>query len=64
MEAAELMNDFPCIGIRGICDYADWHKNNRWQKYVKEFLTYISSEQNRREKLICSIIGKYNQSDG
>lgn len=29
MEAAGLMNDFPCIVIRGICDYADSHKNDR-----------------------------------
>jgi nucleoside phosphorylase len=28
MEAAGLMNDFPCIVIRGICDYADSHKND------------------------------------
>ncbi|KAF7511464.1 hypothetical protein GJ744_004653 [Endocarpon pusillum] len=29
MEAAGLMNDFPCLVIRGICDYADSHKNTR-----------------------------------
>lgn len=34
MEAAGLMNDFPCIVIRGICDYADSHKNKRWQPYA------------------------------
>lgn len=34
MEAAGLMNDFPCIVIRGICDYADHHKNDVWQKYA------------------------------
>ncbi|KAI3204236.1 hypothetical protein CBS147311_3911 [Penicillium roqueforti] len=27
MEAAGLMNNFPCIIIRGICDYTDSHKN-------------------------------------
>jgi nucleoside phosphorylase len=27
MEAAGLMLDFPCIIIRGVCDYADSHKN-------------------------------------
>jgi len=31
MEAAGLMNDFPCLVIRGICDYADSHKNKKWQ---------------------------------
>ncbi|KAL2867675.1 5'-methylthioadenosine/S-adenosylhomocysteine nucleosidase family protein [Aspergillus lucknowensis] len=34
MEAAGLMNSFPCIVIRGICDYADTHKNKRWQPYA------------------------------
>jgi nucleoside phosphorylase len=34
MEAAGLMNGFPCIVIRGICDYADSHKNKRWQDYA------------------------------
>lgn len=27
MEDAGLMNDWPCVVIRGICDYADSHKN-------------------------------------
>jgi nucleoside phosphorylase len=27
MEAAGLMTNFPCLVIRGICDYADSHKN-------------------------------------
>ncbi|CAO2655073.1 Nn.00g118060.m01.CDS01 [Neocucurbitaria sp. VM-36] len=34
MEAAGLMNDFPCLVIRGICDYADSHKNKTWQPYA------------------------------
>ena len=46
MEAAGLMNHFPCLVIRGICDYADSHKNDQWQRYAaataaayaKEFL--------------------------
>lgn len=29
MEAAGLMNYFPCLVIRGICDYADTHKNKQ-----------------------------------
>ena len=51
MEAAGLMNSFPCVVIRGICDYADEHKNDVWQKYsaataaafAKEFLGYIDA---------------------
>ncbi|KAF6783350.1 hypothetical protein CMUS01_16678, partial [Colletotrichum musicola] len=34
METAGLMNNFPCIVIRGICDYADAHKNKQWQPYA------------------------------
>ncbi|CAI7675839.1 unnamed protein product [Penicillium palitans] len=34
MEAAGLMMDFPCIVIRGICDYADTHKNKQWQGFA------------------------------
>lgn len=49
MEAAGLMNSFPCIVIRGICDYADSQKNKDWQEYaaavaaayVKELLEYV-----------------------
>jgi nucleoside phosphorylase len=29
MEAAGLMNRFPCLVIRGICDYSDSHKNDK-----------------------------------
>jgi hypothetical protein len=29
-----LMDSFPCVVIRGICDYADSHKNKRWQPYA------------------------------
>jgi nucleoside phosphorylase len=49
MEAAGLMNNFPCLVVRGICDYADSHKNKRWQAhasvtaaaYAKELLLVI-----------------------
>ena len=34
MEAAGLMNHFPCLVIRGICDYSDSHKNKAWQGYA------------------------------
>jgi nucleoside phosphorylase len=52
MEAAGLTNSFPCLVVRGICDYADSHKNDRWQRYAaataaaygKEFLGCVPSE--------------------
>jgi len=34
MEAAGLMDNFPCLVIRGICDYSDTHKNKDWQPYA------------------------------
>ncbi|CAG8973141.1 hypothetical protein HYALB_00008672 [Hymenoscyphus albidus] len=34
MEAAGLMNNFPCLVIRGIADYSDSHKNKMWQRYA------------------------------
>lgn len=34
MEAAGLMNSFPYLVVRGICDYADSHKNKSWQAYA------------------------------
>lgn len=52
MEAAGLMNDFPCLVIRGISDYCDSHKNDGWQRYAaasapaytRELLLLIPSE--------------------
>ncbi|KAL7973265.1 nucleoside phosphorylase domain-containing protein [Trichoderma sp. SZMC 28014] len=33
-ELAGLMNDFSCIVVRGISDYADSHKTIAWQEYA------------------------------
>jgi nucleoside phosphorylase len=44
MEAAGLMNDFPCIVIRGICDYADSHKNKAWQEYAAALAAAFAKE--------------------
>ncbi|KAE8328480.1 nucleoside phosphorylase domain-containing protein [Aspergillus sergii] len=53
MEAAGLMDNFPCLVIRGICDYADSHKNKDWQEYAaataaayaKEFISMTPARQ-------------------
>lgn len=34
MEAAGLVNHFPCLVIRGICSYSDSHANKEWQGYA------------------------------
>lgn len=53
MEAAGLMNGFPCLVIRGICDYADAHKNKNWQEhaaavaaaFAKELLLLVPAQE-------------------
>ncbi|KAF2675886.1 ankyrin repeat protein [Lentithecium fluviatile CBS 122367] len=34
MEAAGALNDFPCIVVRGVSDYCDSHKNDKWHGYA------------------------------
>lgn len=34
MEAAGALNDFPCLVVRGISDYSDTHKNDKWHGYA------------------------------
>ncbi|KAK6329776.1 hypothetical protein TWF730_006075 [Orbilia blumenaviensis] len=34
MEGAGTMDAFPCLVVRGICDYSDSHKNKDWQPYA------------------------------
>lgn len=64
MEAAGLMNHFPCIVIRGICDYSDTHKNKDWQgyaamtaaAYAKDLLGRINPDRVEAEKKIKDVI--------
>jgi nucleoside phosphorylase len=44
MEAAGLMNSYPCLVIRGICDYADSHKNKKWQGYAAAVAAAFAKE--------------------
>ncbi|PTB49729.1 hypothetical protein M431DRAFT_96429 [Trichoderma harzianum CBS 226.95] len=65
-EGAGLMNNFPCIVIRGICDYADSHKNRTWQKYAaavaaafaKELLGCVQSSDVEGERPIRDILNE------
>lgn len=34
MEAAGIMDEIPCLVVRGICDYADTHKQDGWHYYA------------------------------
>jgi nucleoside phosphorylase len=64
MEAAGLMNYFPCLVIRGICDYSDSHKNKDWQgyaamaaaAYTKDLLCRIPLTRVEAEKRISDIL--------
>ncbi|ESU15233.1 hypothetical protein FGSG_08155 [Fusarium graminearum PH-1] len=44
MEAAGLANDFPCLVIRGICDYADSGKNKDWQEHAAAVAAAFAKE--------------------
>lgn len=64
MEAAGLMDSFPCIVIRGICDYADSHKNDKWQRYAaltaaataKELLLDMNAGEVERTRTACDAV--------
>ncbi|UKZ49434.1 hypothetical protein TrVGV298_003681 [Trichoderma virens] len=69
MEAAGLMNHFPCLVIRGICDYSDSHKNKEWQgyaamtaaAYAKDVLTRIPPNKIEAEKRISDILSEHRE---
>jgi nucleoside phosphorylase len=67
-EAAGLMNHYPCLVIRGICDYADSHKTKEWQgyaamtaaAYAKDLLLRIPPNKVEEERKISDVLsGKY-----
>lgn len=71
MEAAGLMDNFPCLVVRGICDYADSHKNEQWQKYAaataaayaKELLSVISAGHVRKMQTAARFMSDIEASD-
>jgi nucleoside phosphorylase len=66
MEAAGLMNHFPCLIVRGICDYLDSHKNKQWQGYVamtaaayaQDLLTRMVLNRVQQEDRIAKVLAK------
>lgn len=72
MEAAGLMVNFPCLVIRGICDYADSHKNKSWQPYAaataaacaKELLSVIPSAEVAKTPTVQEAIGAKKGQSG
>ena len=71
VEAAGLMNSFPCLVIRGVCDYADSHKDKKWQPYAaataaaraKDLLSFIPSAKAAETRMWMkqSIIAKHKR---
>ncbi|THW42121.1 hypothetical protein D6D22_05067 [Aureobasidium pullulans] len=70
MEAAGLMNHFPCLVVRGICDYSDSHKNKRWQGYAamtaaafaKDVLARMAPNEVGMEKRIVNVLASMEQN--
>jgi nucleoside phosphorylase len=64
IEAAGLINHFPCLVIRGIYDYSDSYKNKEWQgyaamaaaAYAKDLLCRIAPNRIEAEKKIVDIL--------
>ncbi|KAH7191260.1 hypothetical protein DER44DRAFT_889995 [Fusarium oxysporum] len=64
MEEAGLMNHFPCLVIRGICDYSDSHKSKEWQGfaammaavYAKDLLRQVPPSKVEAEKPISEVL--------
>ncbi|KAK6444220.1 hypothetical protein FP744_10000468 [Trichoderma asperellum] len=34
MEGAGIMEEIPCVVVKGVCDYADCHKSKKWQDFA------------------------------
>ncbi|KAL2835372.1 putative wd40 protein [Aspergillus pseudoustus] len=64
MEAAGLMNHFPCLVIRGVCDYADSHKSKEWQgwaamaaaAYARDLLRQIVPQRVKAERKASEVL--------
>ena len=70
MEAAGLVNNFPCLVISGTCDYGDEHKNDDWQNYAavtaagfaKEFLRCVDVQEVQETQEIGNLILQSRES--
>ncbi|THZ28560.1 ankyrin repeat protein [Aureobasidium pullulans] len=64
MEAAGALNDFPCLVVRGISDYSDSHKNDKWHgyaaavaaAYARELFHHMPVEQVKQCKIAEAVI--------
>ncbi|KAF3908883.1 hypothetical protein AA313_de0203916 [Arthrobotrys entomopaga] len=53
MEAAGVWDYLPCVVIKGVCDYADSHKNKTWQVYAAATAAACTK----------AALGEWNQKD-
>ncbi|KAK6189313.1 hypothetical protein LQW54_013393 [Pestalotiopsis sp. IQ-011] len=54
MEGAGAWDEVPCIIIKGICDYADSHKNKIWQPFAAATAASVTK----------AVLGRYARTDG
>ncbi|KAH8124534.1 hypothetical protein LI328DRAFT_166856 [Trichoderma asperelloides] len=54
MEGAGAWDEIPCIVVKGICDYADSHKNKSWQDFAAATAAAVTK----------AILGRYIIRDG
>ncbi|KAI1360373.1 purine and uridine phosphorylase [Xylaria arbuscula] len=53
MEGAGAWDEVPCIVIKGICDYADSHKNKKWQPFAAATASSVMK----------AVLGRYSTTD-
>ncbi|UKZ61213.1 uncharacterized protein TrAtP1_002481 [Trichoderma atroviride] len=53
MEGAGVWDEIPCIIVKGVCDYADSHRNDLWQRYAAATAASVMK----------AILGRYILSD-
>ncbi|KAI0965920.1 purine and uridine phosphorylase [Xylaria arbuscula] len=53
MEGAGAWDELPCIIIKGICDYADSHKNKKWQPFAAATAASVMK----------AVLGRYTSAD-
>lgn len=67
MQAAGLMNSFPCLIVQGICNYSDSHANKDWKgyaamtaaAYAKDLILRIRERKNAENKIGDSNSGQF-----
>ncbi|GAW20768.1 hypothetical protein ANO14919_102790 [Xylariales sp. No.14919] len=53
MEGAGLWEELPSIVVKGVCDYADSHKNKKWQDFAAATAAAVT----------CAILERYERND-